>query len=82
MKRQRVAEHWNDFSRQVLNPALGAEERRQMRRAFYSGAASMVFGIITSVAPGSVATPEDIAVMKEVHQELREYAERAKRGTV
>lgn len=81
IKRQLMAEQWDSFARAALPANAGADQRREMRRAFYAGAQAILFKVITSFAPESEPTAEDIQVMEELHQELQDFAKKVAAGT-
>lgn len=74
MKRQLMAEQWNDYARRVLPVNAPAVQKSETRRAFYAGAQAILFKVIDSFAPESEPTEEDEAIMEGVHQELQDFA--------
>jgi hypothetical protein len=80
MKRQLMAEQWNEFSRKVFNDSHGAAQRREMRRAFYAGAESILFRVIQEFAPESEPTDADLQMMTDLHQELQDFAKAVIQG--
>lgn len=80
MKRQLMAEQWDQFSRRVLPVDASAVQKQEMRRAFYAGAQSILFRVIQALAPETEPTTEDIQVMEDVHQELQEFAKLVQQG--
>jgi replicative DNA helicase len=75
-----MAEQWAEFERKVLPDNVSQVQRREMRRAFYSGAQAILFRVIEALAPESEPTDADLAVMAGVHQELQDFAAAVKRG--
>jgi hypothetical protein len=80
MKRMLMAEKWDSFARAVLPPNAPADQRREMRRAFYAGALGILFKVITALAPETEPTAADLAVMDDVHQELEDFVKAVKEG--
>lgn len=80
MKRQLMAEQWDQFARLVLPKDAPAIQRQEMRRAFYSGAQAILFRVIASFAPESEPTADDLQVMSNLEQELSEFANLVKQG--
>ncbi len=74
LKRLLVAEQWNEFARQVLPPNCSSIQRQEMRCAFYAGAESILFRVISAFAPETEPTEEDLQIVEDVHQELRDFA--------
>ncbi|HZT29697.1 MAG TPA: hypothetical protein VFA33_07440 [Bryobacteraceae bacterium] len=79
-KRLRMAEQWDQFARAVLPPGVSEIQRREMRRAFYAGAESILFRVIQAFAPESEPTDADLQIMEDLHQELRDFGEMVKQG--
>ena len=50
MKRQLMAEQWDQFARQVLPASASAAQKQEMRRAFYAGAQAIFAGVIMLAA--------------------------------
>jgi biotin synthase-like enzyme len=80
MKRQLVAEQWDQFARAVLPPQCSDVQRRAMRRAFYAGANSILFRVLQVLAPEGEPTAADLEMMNDIHRELEQYAEMVKAG--
>ena len=80
VKRMLMAEQWDQFARTVLPANCSVVQKREMRRAFYSGAQSILFRVIASFAPESEPTEEDIQIMEDLSGELQDFAELVKTG--
>lgn len=80
MKRQLMAEQWDSFARAVLPANCSTVQRQEMRRAFYAGAQAIMFKVITSLAPDSEPTGEDLQMMMDLGRELSDFAEAVKAG--
>jgi len=80
VKRQLMAEQWNQFSRSVLPLATSPLQRREMRRAFYAGAQAILFRVIAALGTESEPTAEDLRIMQDVSDELEEFARQVKAG--
>lgn len=73
MKRLLMAEEWDKFERTVLPATASPTQKQEMRRAFYSGAQSILFRIIQSFAPETEPTEADLQIMTDLQTELREF---------
>jgi hypothetical protein len=80
MKRQLMAEEWDKFARSVLPLNVTPGQRREMRRAFYSGAQSILFRVIQSFAPETEPTDADLQIMNDLQTELQEFGESIQAG--
>lgn len=80
MKRQLMAEQWDQFARSVLPANCGPVQKKEMRRAFYAGAQSILFRVLESFAPEGEPTEEDLQIMQGVHEELQEFAKLVSQG--
>lgn len=77
-----LSETWNDFERRILDPIHASQmQRKEMRRAFYAGAQSVLHLIFTQLTPGLEPMDADMALMQSIHDELDAFAERIKAGT-
>lgn len=74
MKRQLMAEQWNEYSRMVLPADAPAIQKSETRRAFYAGAQAILFRVIEGFAPESEPTEADLTMMRDVHDELQDFA--------
>jgi hypothetical protein len=80
MKRQLMAEQWDEFARKVLPNGVSQIQRQEMRRAFYAGAESILFRVIAALAPESEPTEADLRVMDDLDRELKDFAKAVKDG--
>jgi len=80
MKRQLMAEQWDQFARSVLPKDCSPTQRQEMRRAFYAGAQGILFRVIAAFAPETEPTAEDLQIMEDLDQELRNFGEMIKKG--
>ena len=80
MKRLLMSEQWNEFAQKCLPNGVGPTQRREMRRAFYAGAQSILFRVIAGFAPESEPTEADLNMMSELARELSDFAEAVKAG--
>jgi hypothetical protein len=80
MKRQLMAEQWDQFARAVMPKDAPAEQRREMRRAFYAGAQGILFKVIATFAPETEPTDSDLAIMEDLERELSDFADAVKAG--
>jgi hypothetical protein len=79
-KRQLMAEQWDKFARAVLPADVSVVQRREMRRAFYAGAESILFRVIEAFAPEDEPTAEDLQIMEDLDAELKAFAKAVKDG--
>jgi hypothetical protein len=80
MKRMLMAEQWDQFARAVLPKGCSIEQRTEIRRAFYAGAAGILFRVITVFAPENDVTDDDLQIMTDLRDELDQFAEMVKQG--
>jgi hypothetical protein len=75
-----LAAGWTSFEQNVFSPEIGPVQRREMRRAFYSGAAELFSVIMAMLEPGEDATDADLTRMSDLHDELERFKEDLKDG--
>lgn len=80
MRRLLIAEQWDKFARLVLPPGCSMVQRCEMRRAFYAGAEGMMRCMLTEVSPGEGVTVDVELILKNIHLELQEFAEKVRAG--
>ncbi|TXH41264.1 MAG: hypothetical protein E6Q97_37840 [Desulfurellales bacterium] len=80
MKRQLMAEQWDTFARACLPINAPADQRREMRRAFYAGAQGILFKVIASLASDADPTTEDLELMENLQLEMSDVADAVKAG--
>ncbi len=76
-----IAKEWESYRDAVIPAGAGATQREETRRAFYAGAGSLLHRLQSLMGPGLEPTDADLEVMREVHNELREYIEELRRAT-
>ena len=81
MNRQRLAEQYDSYAREVLPTNAPRVQRSECRRAFYSGAAAMHAVIMASLSPGGDVTDSDLNAMEEIMGEFMAFNERVRAGT-
>lgn len=74
-----LAGAWESFERSVLATA-GPVQRREMRRAFYAGAAGVIGLIMNQLEAGDDATPGDLAMMDSVLDEINAFGRAVTEG--
>lgn len=74
MKRQLINEQWNQLSRGIMPADCCADQRKDMRRAFYAGAAAVLFIVTDNMSMGTEATEEDLHITESIDWELKEFA--------
>lgn len=77
-----MAEQWDEFARKILPKDLDcpATQRIEMRRAFYGGAQAILFMVIMAFAPEAEPTAEDLQVMEDLDQELKDFGKLIEQG--
>ena len=80
MKRQLMAEQWDEFDRKILPKDCPSTQRIEMRRAFYAGAQAILFRVIMALAPESEPTAEDLQIMTDLDEELRDFGKLIQQG--
>lgn len=82
VKRLRVAEQYDSYAKAIRLETAPPEVRREVRRAFYGGAAAMLYIVVAGLSPGEEATAEDVQSLVEVREELQAFGESVKAGRV
>lgn len=68
-----VEKLWRGFESATISPRADAEQRRQMRAAFYAGSFTLFSLIMAGLSPGGEAEPCDIAMLDAIDEELQRY---------
>lgn len=80
---KRLEHEWLTYERAVLIPAgAGAVQTQETRRGFYAGAAAL-YGILTGQVSGGhpdTVTQEDMQLMQDIANELKEHRELVRAG--
>jgi len=79
-KKKRVEAEWELFTKIVLPKNCGEVQRRDMRRAFYTGASAFMSIVMDFLDPGTEATDADVQRMDEIYRELLEFGENVKKS--
>jgi hypothetical protein len=72
MQRQRLLEVFNDFCHNFVADNVPAYQRRDLRRAFMAGAASMYKNLLS--VNHDIITPQDMSMIEDVQEEMAAYA--------
>lgn len=75
-----LAAGWTAFEQNVFSPEIGPVQRREMRRAFYSGAQELFSTILSMLESGDDATEGDLTKMDDLNAELERFVEDVKEG--
>lgn len=75
-----IAASWASFDRAVMPPGISDVQRREMRRAFYAGAASLLRVLMDELDEGDELTDNDMTRMVALNGELQQFAEDLKQG--
>jgi len=74
VNRKTLFEEWFAFAAAVIPEQATDVQRREMRRAWYAGAATL-FSIITSgLDPDAESTEADLAYLDSLNKELEKFA--------
>lgn len=77
----RVQALWNSYRTQVMPADAGLIQTTECRRAFYAGVESALNRLAGEMSAGdSIDDPNDHNAIREVHQELKEFAAAVKTG--
>lgn len=80
MNYKRMSELWKEFEIKVLPPTAGPVQRREMKRAFYAGAQSLLTAILAMLDPGDEPTLDDLARMEALNSEILAFFRAVERG--
>lgn len=73
MSAARIERAWSHY-RKTLLPADASEVQvAETRKAFFSGAAVLFFSLLEALSDGADDTPEDLALMSEINEELQTF---------
>ena len=86
MKNQHIHARWLSFLEAVGLANTHAEQKREMRRAFYAGAQGLL-GLQMAITQARLETGEDtdeaeLKILTEIADELREFSEQVLAGRV
>jgi hypothetical protein len=70
-----IAKAWDAFAARVMPPNVSDIQRREMKRAFYAGAAVLLEIQLQVLEPGTEPTQKDLAVMDRIAAELKAFFE-------
>lgn len=72
-RKQSLADQWEDFSLRVGLHMVSSTQRKEMRRAFYAGAASLLTAMMVGFTEDHEPTAEDLAYMDSIHMEMMQF---------
>jgi hypothetical protein len=75
-----IETQWHEFRRRVMPKDAGDVQLIEMRRAFFAGAWAYYALVMNVLDVGEEATARDLEIMAALDAEMREFAERVKRG--
>jgi hypothetical protein len=75
-----IAGEWASLEATVFTDNVSPMQRREMRRAFYSGAASLMAMIMMGLDPGDDATAADVSCLEGWREELERFSEDLQAG--
>jgi len=73
-RRLSLEQQWRSFEIMTGVAATSPIQRKEMRRAFYAGASSIMDAIVTSLDPGTEPTDADMEYMDSLTKELSQFA--------
>jgi hypothetical protein len=79
-KPRTVAQAWGDYRLLVVSKTASAAQIKEIRRAFYAGAESLMVEILNGLSPGPDAKPSDEDFLNALHAELLAFASDVKKG--
>jgi hypothetical protein len=80
-RRNRIAEQWDQFARLVFkDTAVSPVQKQEMRRAFYAGADAIMTAIMRDASTDEAMTEDDMFIADDFESEIRDFAERLKKG--
>lgn len=77
---KRVEAQWQLFLMATGLADAPAIQQREMKRAYYAGAAAFYGELMEMLTPGHDATNKDIASLADLLAELHQFNEQVKRG--
>ena len=80
MNRQRLLEEFNSFTKEAVAGQASAQQRRDLRRAFMVGAASMYKITLQGLLSTNVIMPDDIQRIKDLQEEMQAYGKAVNEG--
>ena len=72
-ERRTLADQWSQFVRKVGLTNMHAIQRKEMRRAFYAGAASLLDAMMTGLDEDREPTADDLAYLDRISDELEKF---------
>lgn len=78
--RKRLLEQWKSFQQAVIQPDAPVTQVKEMRRAFYGGAAAFQAEVLRGLTPGPDEQEEDLRMLAELNDELLEFNRQVKAG--
>lgn len=75
-----VAQAWGDYRLLVVPKTAGPAQIKELKRAFYAGAESLLVQILNGLSPGPDDQPSDGHYISALHAELLAFARECKEG--
>jgi hypothetical protein len=79
MPSDRIMQQWASFAHEVLHPDCPPDQIREMRRAFFAGAVS-VLHLLQQIAEDDVDDDESVEGLQEMWIECADFTERVTAG--
>lgn len=70
----RLFQEWKQYRHRALAPSAKAEDVTKQQRAFYAGGLAVMETLSRCMSPGGKHTEADTNTVREVRQELEEFA--------
>ncbi len=71
---------WMSYRNAVIPRGAPSVQLTESRRAFYAGAAAFYSIVLNRMTPGSEPSDEDVALMRKLDQELKDFRRRVEVG--
>ena len=75
-----IETEWITYRNAVVPKDAGETQLTEMRRSFFAGAWAYYCLLMENVGTGADGTPQDMALMQSLDEEMREFKERVLRG--
>lgn len=73
MKQKVIEAAWLDYRAKVVPPGASPVQVSETRKAFYSGAGTLIESLMKVLGPGGDATESDLLIMNGIQEELDEF---------
>lgn len=74
-----IEQEWQELASMIFSPTTPSIQRKEMRRAFYAGAAA-IFNMISTAVDDDTDDDSFIAGIQQWEEEFRQFAEAVQAG--